>query len=182
MAIDWEPWLKILQSETFWVGIGTAAIGSFAGAWGGAWAAQRIADRVKRRELLMGELIKCNTALELAHTICNEALTMKLQYIRERFTEFKRLEGIVLEAARRLRAGQHGMLDLGGVEMNIIEEFNAPIDRLVDKVFDMVTVSGRPRGAVSVLRRCIGSLNDSIRARNELMSEWHEQRLYTEQK
>src|SRR5262249_11640916 len=150
-----EPWLKILQSETFWVGIGTAAIGSFAGAWGGGWAAQRIADRVKRREFVIAEIVKCNTALELAHTICNDALTMKLQYIREMRTDYRRLDALVQEAQERFRAGDRRVPDLGAIEMNAFELFDTPIDRLIDKVFDMASLSGRPRGAVSALRRCI---------------------------
>lgn len=115
---------------------------------------------------------KCNAAIELLYGVCNGALSMKKQYVQEMYETYLRQQDIVKRAEATRGAGIRGEVDLGGdLELNAFERLNVPIERITDKIFDIATLSGRPRGAISVLRQSLSSLNDTIATRNAVLAE-----------
>jgi hypothetical protein len=174
----WETFSKVVESNFM-----TGLFGAMAGAWAGARAAQRITDRIKRREFVVEEVRKCNAAMELAVGVCTATLSMKQQYIQAMRDDYNRLRAIVAPAYAARMAGRHpGPLHLGEMEMNAFEPLHAPVERLVNTVFSINSLLGRARAAMMVLTQSVGTLNNAITTRNELMESWNKDGLRLDQR
>lgn len=173
-AIDWEPWIKILQSETLWLGLGTAFIGSFAGARGGAYAAQRIADRGKLREVIRRDVVRTNAAIEQVYMHVTKFLNLKEQYVLDMIAEYNAIDKIVHE----YEAGLANGLIPKGTPPPVLPAFNmfamskqeVRVERLESIIMDELTISGRPRALVNVLQQSALTLNALLDEREKLLN------------
>jgi hypothetical protein len=163
----------------------TSLFGALAGAWGGARAAQRIAERARRREFLLQEVRNSNAAIEFAYSVCNAALSLKQQHVRDLKATYDAQRRAVHEHDAALRAGRlpRGTpLELGALDLGFLDVVRVRTDRLESLVLEDLSVTGKPRPLVSVLLQSVESLNHSIEFRNELINEMKQLNMTTEQR
>lgn len=152
----------------------TGGIGSLLGALGGAWAAQRIADKSRRRTLLIDEIRACNAAIDVANPILNSFLNLKAQHVLQMKHEYDEQAGLI-EVNRLGRAA--GWID-DAVALNLrvdqgsLPLMKVPIGHLQSIIETKITVSGRPQGLVAQLAESIDRANDMIQCRNDLILEF----------
>lgn len=174
MAVDWDPWIKLLQSETLWVGFGTAALGSYFGALGGAWGIQRLADRVKLKDTLWKEVGRTNAAIEQVFGVSNTYLNLKEQFVRDVGARYERDLTLVQAYEEGLRSGAiaEGTLPpaLGTLDLFTLSKIVVRIDRLEDIVMEELNITGRPRMTIATLGQSIYSVNAMLEDRNAAVS------------
>ena len=146
-----------------------AAIGSLAGAWGGAYAAQRIADASKQRERLELEIKSCNELLELVHGIANSYINAKEQQVESLRTQYRIKRVLAHWHHQRLEAGDVApgtAIELGQINFSLLNLPMAQVDGIEKILSEKLTISGRTRTLVGVLRGCISVLGEMSTDRN----------------
>jgi hypothetical protein len=171
--MEWSSLFSFLQSETFWIGLGTAAIGSFAGAWVGAWAAQRIADKARVRQQIVDEMNAVNWALEITGPLCGTYLNLKEQHVRKLAVDYAAQYQQVHEAVAAKKAGELKEAPIiGAMDLSTIDPVEVQIGILLKLVTEKLSVTGRPRPLAVELARCVDSLNRSIMQRNAILTDF----------
>lgn len=175
-----QPWLtwesfKTLANSNFT----TALIGALAGAFAGAYAAQRVAERSKVRDELTKELRNVNATTTLVASVANAALALKKQHVASLKSTF--------EAERARLNDHHKKRTTGEIQGNAPYQFKAdfrsmpklltPISTIQDISFARISATGRALSLVAAVAEGLGSLNDSIAKRNELIEDFKTNKL-----
>lgn len=169
---DWLTWesLKAFANSNFF----TSLVGAMAGAVGGAYAVQKIADRAKVRDQLLQEIRNCCSAIEFAHSVGNTYLNLKEQHVRRMQERYVMQYTAVHQFREDREAGAIPAdmgIDLGAVDMSVMETIHARIPQLETMILEKVSASGRPRPLVLTLGKAADQLNHSINERNQMVME-----------
>jgi hypothetical protein len=175
-----ERWWSHLWdvAVTFWnsnfgAALISAFIGSLAGAWGGALGAERIAEKRRVREQLLQEINQTNSAIELSYMICNAHLNLKEQHVKQAWDDYQAKKRRVHAHHEGLRDGtipKGTVLDIGQLDLRTLDIVRAKIEPLQGLILSGLSLRGRPRPLVAVLGQTMESLNNSIVARNQMIS------------
>jgi hypothetical protein len=160
-------------NSNFGAAVISAFIGSLAGAWGGALAAERIATKRRVREQLLLEINQTNSAIELAHVICNAHLNIKEQHVRAAWEDYQTKKSAVHAHHEGLENGTIApgtVLDIGQLDLRTLDVVRAKIEPLQALVLSGLSLRGRPRPLVAILEQTMESLNNSIVTRNQMIA------------
>jgi hypothetical protein len=146
----------------------TAAL---AGALAGALAAQRIGDRSKQRDTLLAEIRGTNAAIMVSFSICNVALSLKRQFVRDICeTYFAKRRELEQFRSRRATGQQHPDIPFDcRVDLRTVQMPHMPIDVLRDQLYERISVNGRPLATVATLSGSVAALSETLEKRRELI-------------
>jgi len=168
-SIDWSA-VKDALNSTFC----TSLIGALAGAFAGATAAQRLAERGKAHEELLKEIRNTNAATAIAFGICNNALSLKKQYVKGLKEQYIKQLTELDEFNTKIFTGEIKKGESFWYEANLqlIQPPLLLIDTLQTLMFERLSIIGRPLHTLQALVSSVQTVNDSLTKRNELI-EWY---------
>ena len=151
-----------------------AFVGGFSGAIGGALGAQRIAERSRKRQERLKELRYTNSAIMIAHTICNAAIATKKQHVKPMRDEFLRKKEQLNEIKAKIaKTGSyskdaiHMQMDLRTFPSPVV-----PIDTLKHVVFRELSSVGRPLALVAMIEQTLIGLANTIARRDQIIQSF----------
>jgi hypothetical protein len=151
----------------------TAAL---AGAFAGALAAQKISERAKLRNQLLQEIRSTNAAIAVSFTICNAALSLKKQFVKDIYETYTAKKSELEEFHRQRAGGQQApnlpfefRADFRTLQMPLV-----PTDILQKQVYEGISTTGRPLGLIAAISGSVDSLKDTIQKRNILIERSRE--------
>jgi hypothetical protein len=149
-----------------------AAIGALAGAYAGARDAQHIAERNKRKEMLVAELNATNSAIMLSFTVCNSALGLKKQIVRPLYDGFMRDKAAYIEHIEKARSDpKAGRFAYTANLISFLAPL-VPIDVLRDLVLQRTSAYGKAAGLVPLVQNAASGLTDAIRQREDIITHF----------
>jgi len=153
--------------------IASSTVGSLAGAALGALAAFLLADKAKLRDELTKEIRSTNAALSLTFAICNQALALKKQHIKDLVTRYNETR-IQAEQANAAGALGNPPAEPIAIQFNLqsLQPLRLPVAELQSHVFDRISLVGRPLSAAISLAEVAGWLELAISTRNALISKF----------
>lgn len=184
MGPDWLDWQTVKNAIGAKELVSTA-IGALAGAWGGAYAAQRIADSRQRRERLGREVKKCTELLELLHGIANSHINAKEQQVEGLRTQYRIQKGLMHWHQRRLDDGEvppGTPIDIGQIDLRTLTLPAARVDAIERILMEELSISGRPRTLIGVLRGSVETLGVLSTRRNQWLLQFQAAALSNYQK
>ena len=157
-------------NSAFVISLAGAALGAFAGAYGG----QRIVERGKLRGELLQEIRNTNAATMLAFTICNAAIGVKGQHVKNLTENFERDRTAAIAFLAKTKEGKRRPDEIFEfrADFRTLPSLDGPIGLLQWQVYDKISITGRPLAAVSVLATTIADLNSIIEHRNRLIASY----------
>lgn len=167
--IDWQAVMTFLNSA-----FTTSLVGAMFGALAGAIAAQRIANRSKEREHFSAQLRITNSAIMSAFVIANAALSIKKQYIKNLFDNYKAQKAAHDEHKQKIDAGELPTgtpFDLA-LDLREINMQKVPIEALEAQVFERLSIDGRPLALTAAIAGSLANLDEALSKRNALISEF----------
>jgi hypothetical protein len=151
----------------------SAIIASVSGGFFGAFGAQFISARYNAFESVKNELNSVSSAFILSVGICNRYIAMKRQLVMpmsERYIQIR-------DAYNQLNLSQKTVETFRfQAEYTALQEINLQISILESILFEKVSMRGRGLALVPALAGATVDLNSSIRARNDVISEFRENR------
>jgi hypothetical protein len=171
MIGGWLTW-DTLNSNLFNAFV-TSAIGALAGAWGGAYAIQRIAEKARKKEQLLQEILNSNAAFEVAHGLGSTYLNFKEQNVVPLVKQYReQREAVIgyLAEVENGRVARGTQFVLGGVSYQTLNLPPMRLERLDTLVSERLSVRGRPRPLVATLMNTAATLHDAIQKRNEMIA------------
>ncbi len=143
---------------------------ALAGAGVGAFSAQFIVEKIKNRESLLKEIISTNTAIALCFEISNTFFNVKNQHIQGMFREYKKIknEFIAIQSGLKTQTGTFHF----ETDFRLVSPPFVPIDKLLNIVFDDISLGALPIIVGSTLNRSLESCKDSLIKRNQLIEDY----------
>lgn len=160
--IPWEAMAGFGNSNFF-----ASIIGALCGAFAGAFIAQRVLEKNKTREELIKEIQSSNAAISIASSLCNYGIELKHRHIQDLVSEFNKTK-VAIEQVKA--EGKEGMKFTANIHTLPVPTF--PVDALSDRVFDHLSVVGRPLALVTTLISTASQLTIYIKKRNKLCAQF----------
>jgi hypothetical protein len=156
-------------ASNFLIILGAAASGAF-GVFVGAW----LRGRRESKQAIVAELNSINAAYTLCFSITNRFLLVKGQHVlpmKQRYDEAQREHEIYKKRAALRSPGQDRVIFHLRVDFETMQTINVPTSVLERLVFEKTAIRGRGLGAAVDLIGVVDSLQQAIKARNELILE-----------
>ncbi|MDZ5741038.1 hypothetical protein [Pseudomonas asiatica] len=157
-----EPYLPDLNWSVDYWSLFTTIIGALAGAWLGAWAAQKIAKTEKKRDEASQEVRSINAGIILAYNICNIAMSLKKQHLRNLKKSYDN-DLSIHEAAKKMPPPREIHIK---PQMMYLGAPITPIDELKRICLDKISSNSLAIHAAIALSNAINNLNSSISTYN----------------
>jgi hypothetical protein len=170
-VVGFWQWIAAFVNTNFGAALVSASIGSAAGAWGGAFAIQRIAERTRRRNVLIDEIRGCNAGIDAAGAILNAFLNFKGGNLVELKRSYDEQRGAVEVQRLGVQGGWiQGRLDVR-VDQGSLPSIRVPVERLQTVMHEQIVLTGRAQGLANKVVQVVDLANDTIKEREKVIEE-----------
>lgn len=173
--MDWQSLLACAKALVGSNAFDTVVGGAF-GAFFGAWGAQGVISRGQRRQSIVTELNSISAATVLCFSISNAFIAFKRQIVLPLRASWQSVHdahvNFIYESKLRQAKGPrvfHFKADLESVPF-----VRTSVDVLERHVFEKTALRGRGLAAADALFRVIDDLTNTVRDRNDLVTEFRE--------
>lgn len=145
---------------------------TFVSALAGAYGAQIIAEKNKRKDVLVEEIRNTNAAIILAFAVCNSCLTLKKQQVLDLKNNYDSLKTevlVVMTAASRSGATPPIAIQM---DFRTLSPITLPTETLQRTVFNKLSPINRVLVITTTLIQLEKSLNHVIELRNNLIKSF----------
>jgi hypothetical protein len=142
----------------------SAAFGAFAGAFA--------TSRRETKRAVIAELNSIAAARMLAFSICNKSLSLKGQLISPMYEGYQQNRRKFIEAQRAFAAGDRSGTEFVG-NLQSISPMWLPTESLEKQIIERISIKGRGLAAAIELIGAIDLLDQMIKTRTELISEFY---------
>lgn len=145
-------------------------VGTLLAAFMGTWGAQAIAERNKRKEDLLKEIRNTNAAIMTSHSIWNVMYVLRkdhVQFLRDIF--YCDRDKVNSHIQNRNLGKTNKIYEFLG-DYRDLSLAKMPTDILQNKIFDSLSITGRPLALATTLSQVIHCLKRAFKKRNKLIA------------